>query len=789
MPLFVSGQLVTSTSQTPAQLVQNVLLGQGVDVSNISFQGASQAIGSFDGTNTTLGFNKGILITTGTANTVANGPQGPNNKENATINNNAGGYNRLTQLVGAQTFNASVLEFDFIPYSDTVTFRYIFGSEEYREYVNTDFNDVFAFFISGPGYTGFQNLATLPNGTPVAINNINDGYINNGTYVPQCNNCQYFVHNGSGNQSPYNSDPKYIQYDGFTKPLEVVAKVQCGKKYHLIIAIADVNDALYDSGIFLEANSLKSKIVAKVDYALSFDAYGDNKTMSEGCASATFTISRSPESASQALVVPITVSGTATMGVDYNTIPTSVTFNPGETTKTFTIQPTQDNITEGQESIELTFGIPDACGNNVDKKIELFIVDTDELQVTIDGADKSCPNQQVTLTAKAIGGAGPYTYSWSTGETTSSIVVSPNTTQTYTVTVTESCMNKTADTSYTVHVTEYIPMKLFPSNDIQEPCRNKNNTLEVAYTGGSSAYTITWKDNSGNLVGTDSVVTVAPSESEVYTFTVTDGCGFTYDTTITYTITTVPLVVDSIEAVRACPGTPVTFKAVVHGGYGQYYYKWSTGETTSTVTLSATKTTTYIVSVSDECQTYNVKTPAKIIIEIPKADFEVVNYPPTQGQEVIFHNTSKYASQYEWDFGDTLDPTPSTLINPTHVYEEPGGYIIRLIAISELGCSDTIYKAIEVFPEFYIYVPNAFTPNGDKHNQYFEVSTVNITDFKIRIFNRWGENIFETDDKYFRWDGTYKGMMVTDDVYVWVIDYTAITGFQDRITGHITVIR
>lgn len=789
IPLWVSGQLVTSTSQSPSQLVQNVLLGPGVNVSNISFQGASQAIGSFDGTNTTLGFNKGILITTGTVNAGPNGPNGPNKKGDATVNNNAAGYSRLTQLVGAQTYNASVLEFDFVPYSDTVTFRYIFGSEEYREYVNSDFNDVFAFFISGPGFSGYQNIAKLPNNTPVTINNINDGYINNGTYVSQCNNCQYFTYNGDGSQSPYNSDPKYIQYDGFTKPLEAVAKVECGKKYHLIIAIADVNDALYDSGIFLEANSLKSKIVANVDYALSYDAYGDNKTMSEGCASATFTISRPAENATQTLVVPITVSGSATMGVDYSNVPSSITLNPGETSKTFTIQTIADALTEGTENIILTFGIPDACGNDVDKQFELFIADIDKLTVTIDGADKNCPNQQVVLTAKPVGGAGPYHYSWSTGETTSSITVSPNATQTYTVTVKESCMNKTADTSFTVHVAPYKPMKLFPSNNIVEPCRYKNNTLEVGYTDGAPAYSITWKDSEGNALGTDSLVVVAPGKDEVYTFSVTDGCGYTYDTSITYTITTQILTLDSILAVRACPGMPVTFTAVAHGGYGQYYYKWNTNESTSTVTVAPTKTTTYTVSVSDECQTYKVTRPAKVIIEIPKADFEVVNYPLTQGQVVVFQNTSSYASTYDWAFGDSLDPTPSTKINPTHTYEEPGGYVIRLIAISDLGCSDTVYKSIEVMPEFYIYVPNAFTPNGDRHNQYFEVSTVNIIDFKIRIYNRWGENIFESTDQRFKWDGTYKGMMVTDDVYVWVIDYTAITGFSERKTGHITVIR
>ncbi len=789
-PFFTVGQLVTSTSQTPSQLVQNVLLGQGVSVSNISYQGASQAIGYFNGANTTLGFSEGIIITTGTVNNNPNGPHGPNNKDNATVNNNAGGYNRLTQLVGATTFNAAVLEFDFIPYSDTVTFRYIFGSEEYREYVNTDFNDVFAFFISGPGFTGYQNIAKLPNNTPVTINNINDGFINNGAYVPQCNNCQYFVYNGNGSEAPYNQQSKYIQYDGFTKPLEAVAKVQCGQKYHLIIAIADVNDALYDSGIFLEANSLTSKVVANVTYALSFDAFGDNQTMSEGCASATFTVSRPADNASTAITIPISVSGTATMVADYSNIPSSVTLNPGETSKTFTIQTFQDNIVEGTETIELTFKIPDACDNIIDKVIELKIVDTEDLQLTIDGNDLNCPGQNVILTAKPIGGAGPYTYQWSTGETTSSITVSPQSTQTYSVTVTESCANKLATANFTVNVTPYTPMTLFPSGDVVEECRNKENTLEIAYINGSPAYAIDWTDEDGISLGSDSVIIVAPSESTSYSVSITDGCGYTYDTIIQYTISSPELFIDTILPVRVCPGTPVTLTAHASGGYGNYYYSWSNGENTPSITVTPMTSKTYTVSVSDECQSYKVSTSVKVTVEVPKADFEVSNYPLTQGIDVLFHNTSSSnATIFDWNFGDTLDPTNSTRINPTHIYEEPGGYVIRLIATSDLGCSDTIYKSIEVMPEFYIYVPNAYTPNGDRHNQYFEVSTINIVDFNIQIYNRWGENIFESDDTKFRWDGTFKNMMVPDGVYVWVIDYMSSSGYQDRITGHISVIR
>jgi len=785
-------QLVTSTSQTPAQLVQNVLLGQGVDVFNIHFTGAQQAIGSFDATNTTLGFDKGIIITTGTVNNIANGPQGPNDRPNATINNNAGGNPRLSALVGnTPTYNSAILEFDFIPYSDTVTFRYIFGSEEYREYVKTEFNDVFAFFISGPGYTGYQNIALLPNQTPVTINNINDGYINNGIYHYECNNCQYYVNNGNGSQAPYNQDPQYIQYDGFTKPLKAVAPVQCGKKYHLIIGIADVSDALYDSGIFLEANSLNSNITAKVDYSLSFDAFGDGKTMSEGCASATFNITRPADKAQMAMTIPITVGGTATMGTDYNNIPSSVTFQPGETLKTFTITPVQDNLTEGVETIELNFQIPNACGDMIDKTVELQIHDIDSLTLSIDGEDKLCPNQDVVLTANPQGGSGPYQYLWSNGETSNSISVSPNSTQTYSVTVTESCMQKTSAASYTVNVIPYTPMTLTPSPDILEPCRYKNNTLSVAYSGGAPNYSIEWHDSTDYVFSNDSVISVAPGESTTYSVSVTDACGFKVDTVIHYTITTPPLVVDTISTIRICPGEPVQFSAHASGGYGAYQYHWSNGTTGPTLSGNPNNSVTYTVTVTDECQTYSVATTAKVKIEVPKADFEVANYPLTQNIDAIFENTSSPNSvAFDWDFGDPTDSlNTSTLKNPTHIYADSGGYIIRLIATSDLGCSDTVYKAIEVMPEYYIYVPNAFTPNDDRNNPYFSISTINIASVHLHIYNRWGEMIYESDDKYFRWDGTYKGKMVPDDVYVWVIDYTNNFGLSKRIVGHVTVIR
>ena len=167
-------QLTTATGLTPTQLVEDVLVGNGVAVSNVTYTGHAQAIGTFNGTGTNLGLNSGIVLTTGTVlNSGDDGPHGPNDSGSAGLDNGAAGYGPLSSLAGTTTHNAAILQFDFVPQSDSVRFRYVFGSEEYPEFVGTTFNDAFAFFISGPGFGGSYNMATIPGGGgPVAINNI-----------------------------------------------------------------------------------------------------------------------------------------------------------------------------------------------------------------------------------------------------------------------------------------------------------------------------------------------------------------------------------------------------------------------------------------------------------------------------------------------------------------------------------------------------------------------------------------------------------------------------------------
>src|SRR5690606_12870607 len=126
----------------------------GVTVSNIGYNGFAGAIGSFTATNSNLGLTSGVVITTGTIQNNGNGPQGPNNQPDAGAEISAtpvapGVFANF--FPSTSKYDMQVLQFNFVPYSDTVRFKYVFGSEEFLEYCGTDYNDVFGFFISGPG--------------------------------------------------------------------------------------------------------------------------------------------------------------------------------------------------------------------------------------------------------------------------------------------------------------------------------------------------------------------------------------------------------------------------------------------------------------------------------------------------------------------------------------------------------------------------------------------------------------------------------------------------------------
>lgn len=299
---------------TDLQLAQ-LLAGPGVTISNVTVICPGASYGYFNSVNANVGIDSGLVITSGDLYMAV----GPNNQSGGTgINSYFSGPNcdaQLDNLSAQSTYDCCIFEFDIIPIGDTLKFNYVFGSEEYLEWVNSGFNDVFGFFISGPGIVGQQNIAVVPGtATPVSINTINTG-----------SNAMYYQDNGDGATAPYNVDPMYIQYDGITTGLFAQVEVIPCESYHIKLAVADASDGVLDSGVFIEAGSFTSNGLA---LETNSSVGGGFLNAVEGCVDGYFVVSISYP-VSDTLIVDINIGGSATFGVDYNAFPNTITFLPG----------------------------------------------------------------------------------------------------------------------------------------------------------------------------------------------------------------------------------------------------------------------------------------------------------------------------------------------------------------------------------------------------------------------------------------------------------------------------
>ncbi len=239
------GQLVTTdlSYQSPEDLV-NKLLGSGITASNISYTGAIHSAGTFNGGTGIIGFEEGIILSSGNVSNVI----GPNTSDAITADNVLPGDADLNTLIpGYTTYDGTILEFDFIPQnSDVISFQYVFTSDEYNEWTNTAFNDVFGFFLNG------ANVALLP-GTDIAvsINNVNGGNpFGTAASNPQC----YLNNDLSDSGGSINTE-----MDGLTIVFSVDAQVNPGEINHIKLAIADAGDRILDSNVFLKAKSFVSQ--------------------------------------------------------------------------------------------------------------------------------------------------------------------------------------------------------------------------------------------------------------------------------------------------------------------------------------------------------------------------------------------------------------------------------------------------------------------------------------------------------------------------------------------------
>jgi hypothetical protein len=243
--LSLSTQDLT-TGLTPEDLAQ-ALVGQGITISNVSYSGAPVAAGTFAGGTGIIGFEQGVILSTGCISNVV----GPNEVPDVTCENGTPGDPDLEEIAGEETFDAAILEFDFVPTTDRITFQYVFASDEYNEFVGSQFNDVFGFFVNGVNYALVGDPAVA-----VTINTINEGQSGVEPTNPELyRNNDPFDPNYFGDLAPpggrYNTE-----MDGLTVVLTFEAPVNPGVVNRLKLAIADAADEAYDSNVFIRAGTL-----------------------------------------------------------------------------------------------------------------------------------------------------------------------------------------------------------------------------------------------------------------------------------------------------------------------------------------------------------------------------------------------------------------------------------------------------------------------------------------------------------------------------------------------------
>ncbi|MBL0913796.1 MAG: choice-of-anchor L domain-containing protein [Bacteroidia bacterium] len=724
---LVQAQVTASGGLTPTQYVNNVLLGGGVTAFNVTFTGYANGIGTFTATpGTSLGFSSGLYLTSGSIfqNDVNggglgfDGPMGPADQLQSVSQNPSivddydlhaalvdMGYD-TTFMVGTNiTYDVNVLEFDFIPTTDSISFRYIFASEEYNDYVadpaTGGYNDIFAFLLRGVSpaaaaqYPAYENIARVPNtNVPVSIFSVNNGYSPFGVLGPgPCINCAYYTDNAFNVVD--------VVYDGLTTVLTARAAVICGETYHIKLSIADVGDPILDSGVFIEGGSFTSSagvtVIPHVDFGPS------DTSLVENCNQGTLTVTRGGD-----LNVPLNVSliysGSADPNADFTTaLPPSITFAAGQNTLQFNLAADEDGVNEGTEHVTIGFITASGCaGNTFDTTfITLSIIDKPALSVNAGADIAGCNAAQINqnITAVPSGGIGPYGYNWNTGPTTATITV--NGEGDYIVTVQDQCLQTATDT---VTASIVVPQPLD--------------------------------------------VTLSPDQS-------------------------------------ICAGNPVTLTATVIGGNGTVNLSWSNGASGNPITISPQNSITLTVTAQDACGLTATDHVAITVIDV-SAEFSYGFI--SEGTAAFSNESSPAGLSSSWDFGDGFS---STEYSPTHTYQVSGVFPVTLTVSNALGCTDQVTRMVQFSIPSMIFIPNAFTPNGDGMNDDWRVSMSYIKNFSLLVFDRWGEKVFQSEDLYDRWEGTWfnNGKPLKSDHYVYRIQYTELNGDTRELIGSVSLIR
>lgn len=447
---------------------------------------------------------------------------------------------------------------------------------------------------------------------------------------------------------------------------------------------------------------------------------------------------------------------------------------------------TSSNVT-ASPTISTTYSVLGTDINGCTGTSDIAITVNTPFQVGISASDSIvCPGTTILLNGNSV-----QSYSWSptggTGANTNTYSVSPTQSTTYTVIGTDI-------NSCTSNITLAISV-------LDTPIINLQNTSGLICYGDSAKLTAsgatsyTWLPSSSLTSSTGNLVYAFPTINTNYQVIAIDNNGCEGSKNIAVLIDSLPIASFSFTPLEGCEPLLVNFNNTSDNAVT---YKWYFGDSTISNSLSPSHSYalgSYLASLiaynTVGCSDTIIALDSIHVYPLPIADFTV---NPDFGVEVkfdsalfVFTNLSIGATTYDWSFGDGLS---STDFNPTHRYNVTGQFPVELIATSDKGCTDIIIKEPLVVNEIPpLFIPNTFSPNGDGKNDTYLVYGIGVKDIEMKIFDRWGQMVFETKNINQSWDGTFNNTIVNTGVYVYWIRANLLNGNQVFYKGDITLIK
>lgn len=790
LPLTGGGiQLVTGSVKTN--------IGNGG--TNTSFN--STFFGTFKASDGLVGkpgnsIRKGLALTTGLLSGIVGSSDVNSSTSNGLSGNgNANGMNTGTLLAGILPSSSTsgindvvAVQFDFIPQSDTISFNYVFSSEEYNNFVNSTFNDVFGLFIKGPGIvtqTGLpantRNIATLPSTTSgnnvVSINNVNAGD-GTGTGADPAVNPNYYINNNPTEPIPITSATtplrvSQFRYDGLTVKLTAkIAVIPC-QVYTLTFAIADIGDQAYDSGVFIEAGSLKS-IGAKVT---STSVYPRFQMGIEGCNQGKFRFERPVCTAGQKIVSHFQVKGLAVNdvignngdydvsidGAPYGPMPDSIIIAPTADSVIVKVNVYLDGLDDDFENIVLRFKESKPPYTLTNDSVVMPIRERFVYRIKPDSA-KVCLGTPSKLNASNIDTLYTEYYRWrelnAVGDTILPATLScdtcrrpfanPSVNTKYVLFVNDSISQCWATDTvlvkvYTFPTIDLLPMLCGTPDSIKQypqyanaysVCQSAATCINPRARTSNGNLTYLWNLDltkntlyNGSLT-TDSIIKVTPMQSSWFKVTVTNELGCATTDSIYINVVEPPTVSFVPSRVPICFGDTVALQPKLGKLDGFETYTWTANKVDANI-FSPIADTTFAQPKTSTIYTLTVnKGPCEVkkTISIDVADSlstDFIYSVPVAGDtvapvEITFvGDLAPLTATYEWQIksiSPLLTPFDTTFtgsLNFIHNMTTPATYAVKLKAFvtkNQLVCYDSTVKIINVLPEDPFPV-NVITPD------------------------------------------------------------------------------